>query len=109
MNCIKTIRAIERDAKLWELKTTEDLSQQEGNEAYLRALEGKKYLIYLPAGGKVMLNLINEGNAYVLKWISTDDAKWSEETTIMGGDMVELDAQCKRSCFGLLILKSTYE
>jgi hypothetical protein len=55
-----------------------------------------------------MLNLKNESNEYILKWINTEDAKWRGETTIQGGEMVELDSQCKKSCFGLLTLKSKY-
>jgi len=106
LNCIKTIREIERETKFWELNTAVDLTLNQGNEAYLRAKEREKYLVYLPEGGKVMLNLRNESDEYVLKWIGTDDAKWRGETTIQGGDMVELDSKSKKSCFGLLILKS---
>lgn len=109
LNCIKTIREIEKYIKIWDLNTIIDLTLDQGNEAYLRAKEGEKYLVYLPEGGKVNLNLKNDCNdKYILKWIGTDDAKWREETTIQGGAIVELDSQCNKSCFGLLILKSKY-
>jgi hypothetical protein len=105
LNCIKTIREIEKRTKLWELNTTIDLTLNQENEAYLRAQEGEKYLVYLPEGGKVMLNLKNERNEYVLEWMDTDDATWRGKTTIRGGDTVEIDSQSTKSCFGFLVLK----
>ena len=104
LNCIKTIREVEKHVNLLELDNPRDLTDENGNEAYLRSWKGKKHLVYLPQGGQVKLDLTHKKKhrRYSLKWISTDDALWSSEIIIQGGEMVILDAGDRRSCFAVL-------
>ncbi len=64
-----TQAAINRPSFSLFLNLIEDLSDDQGNEAYLRAKEGEKYLVYLPKGGKVSLHLKNEDKKYLLQFM----------------------------------------
>jgi len=104
LNCIRSIREIEAHLKIWELEKISDLSTEDGREAYLRSSEEKAFLLYLPAGGKVHLELLDNRAAYLLKWIDTADATWRDERTVRAKSKLELDSQGDRSCFALLLL-----
>ncbi len=100
MNAIKTIRQIEEHFKLWQVAPHMELINDNGdNNAYLSALPGKFYLLYLPEGGKVTLNLENQTGKFNTKWISVDKAEWGKTETIKGGGMVELESGYEHGCF----------
>ncbi len=105
LNCIRAIREIEAYVKIWELDVVSDLTTDEGMEAYLRSGEGKAFLLYLPMGGKVDLEISDPQASYTLRWIDTDDAQWRDESTVEDRSKIELDSRGNRSCFALIVLK----
>ncbi|MCP4312396.1 MAG: hypothetical protein GY790_14125, partial [Bacteroidetes bacterium] len=75
-----------------------------GLEAYLRSGEGKAFLLYLPMGGKVDLEISDPQDSYTLRWIDTDPAQWRDKSTVEGRSKIELDSRGNRSCFALLVM-----
>jgi hypothetical protein len=104
INCIQTIRQIERYVKMWEIVPRMDLLQgADNNQAYLAANEGEKYLIYFPANDQVLLNLEKYNSNFALQWISTDDAVWSEPKVIHGGKWIQLKPQSRKNSIAIIV------
>jgi hypothetical protein len=97
-NAIRTVRSIEEHMKMWELTPRMDLLQgAEGNKAYLAAEAGEKYLVYLPEGGKVTLDLNEYPEDFIIRWIITDTAHWGSVEKVQGGKFVSLDPGIEES------------
>jgi hypothetical protein len=106
INTIKTIRSIEEHVKMWEITPRMDLlAGAEGNQAYIAAKEGEKYVIYFTGGEKAMLDLRQHPGDFSLRWIATEDAKWGPVETIKGGGFAELSPAGALSCFAVVIKK----
>lgn len=104
INCIQTIRNIEQEVKMWEVVPRMDLLKgADNNQAYLAAKEGEKYLIYFPANDQVLLNLEKFNSPFTLRWISAEDAIWSEPEIINGGGYLKLQPQEIENSFAILI------
>ncbi len=106
MNCIKTIRKIEEQVKMWDIVPRMDLLKMyEKNQAYLAAKEGEYYLVYFTRSGNVKLDLSQHDNTFIIKWINIENAEWEKMDEITGGRMVDLDAIDENGSFAVLIKK----
>jgi hypothetical protein len=54
------------------------LEQREENEAFCRAILGKEYIIYFPAGGDINLDLPKGVNNITIEWLQILDPVWEE-------------------------------
>lgn len=106
INSIKSIRAIEEYVKMWEVTPRMDLIPGiEGNEAYLAAREGDKYVVYFPQRGSVKIDLTEYNNKFTVKWINTENAQWDRTFEIDGGRMADLNALNEKGSIAVLIRK----
>jgi len=106
INCIKTIRAIEKKVKIWELTPRMDLIENPGkNEVYMAASDGKNYLLFFPDSGMVRLDLTRHKKPFTLNWITISDAKWNKKKTIQGGGFVNIETQNSSGSLALITLK----
>jgi hypothetical protein len=104
INALRTVRRIEEYIKMWEIVPRMDLLPEAvDNSAYLSALEGEKYLLYLPFGGQTRLDLTAHEKEFVVHWIITDTAHWGPFETIRGGSIVNLDSGTYRGCFAIIV------
>ena len=89
---------------MWEIVPRMDLLPEvENNSDCLSALEGEKYLLYLPSGGKTSLDLTANEKEFVIHWIITDTAQWGSVETIRGGKVVDLNSGTDRGCFAIIV------
>lgn len=103
INCIRTIRKIETQGKMWNNSPRMDLLRDYAeNEAYLSAQEGDFYLIYFPEGGKVKLDLKEYDRPFIMKRIDLKDAVWGESVKIGGGSMLEVISPNEEGSFVIL-------
>ena len=106
INCIKTIRKIEEQVKMWELTPRMDLLKiVENNQAYLAAKEGVVYLVYCTGPGIVKIDLSQHDNTFILKWIIIENAEWGITDEIKGGRVVDLNAIDENGSLAVLIKK----
>ena len=61
----------------------------------IKSEPGIKYLLYFIDGGSVGLDLSGYKQSYKLKWIDLKTGDWHEETTITGGEIVQVSAPDK--------------
>ncbi|MFP4366405.1 MAG: hypothetical protein ACLFQA_04860, partial [Bacteroidales bacterium] len=93
INSMKTIREIEELVRMWDIEPRMDLLRgAEGNAAYLAAREGEDYVIYFPKNGVVELDLKGHANAFIVRWIHTENGRWGNSHEIEGGTFTELRA-----------------
>jgi hypothetical protein len=106
INSIRTIRKIEEYVKMWEITPRMELLQNaEDNQAYLSAKEGDKYVIYFPKGGNIRLDMGDNKEEFIVRWITTEDAQWGPVESIRGGGLVDLGSGEERSCLAVIIKK----
>lgn len=90
---IKSFRKMESLVKMWEMEPhLELLGNRESDEAYLSAKPGEQYALYFTDGGSVSLDLTTYQNSFKVKWIDLKTGKWGDETTIKGGETVQISA-----------------
>lgn len=66
------------------------LSDRSDNEAYLLAEPGRQYAVYFPDGGSVTLDLSDAPVELSMQWLDISNSRWMDETTVQGGNTVEL-------------------
>lgn len=92
INCIKTVRDIEKIVKMWEIvPSMHILEVDEEGEAYLSAEEGKCYIIYFVTECKVRLDLSGYNKRFRVMSAEVEKGEWSKMETIRGGAAVQLD------------------
>ncbi len=86
---IRTVRLVEQQVKLWDLEPRMDLlSKREPNEAYLAADPGNAYLVFLPDGGEVGVDLsAYHGRSYQLTWLDISKGEISKQSTLSSGQV----------------------
>ncbi len=104
INSIKTIRKIEEKVKMWELSPSMDLlTNADGNEAYLAASEGEKYVLFFPGEGSVELNLGSITGGFAGQWISITTGDWGDQFAINGGGNVEISTPGPGGWFAVIL------
>ena len=63
---------------------------------YAFALPGEAYVVYLPSGGEVELDLSGTALTYVAEWFDPGSGQLSSEVTIQGGAAVALESPFAR-------------
>jgi len=90
---IRAVRKIESNMKMWEIEPLLGLlKNREEDEAYLSAKPGEKYALYFTDGGSVDLDLEDYNHPFKLKWLNLKTGDWGTETTITGGEFVQITA-----------------
>lgn len=103
VNCIKTVRNIEKYVKMWDINPRMDLLVSEDqNLAYLSASEGDSYVLYFTKPGTVKLDLKEYDKKFKLRWINIENAQWEEPVVLKGGGLVELTADKPKGSFAVL-------
>jgi hypothetical protein len=59
-------RFIEENVPFWQMDPADALTS--GADAYALALQGLSYLVYVPSGGMVSLNLTSVGGSFDVRW-----------------------------------------
>ncbi|MBW6501145.1 MAG: hypothetical protein K0B05_07100 [Bacteroidales bacterium] len=97
INCIKTVRDIEKITKMWDMEPSMHLLEvEEGGEAYLSAREGKCYILYFITDCKALLDLKKHDIKYRMISAEVEKAEWERNEPVRGGSVVELNGK-KRS------------
>lgn len=106
INSMKTIRAIEEFVKMWEVDPRMDLLPgAEGDEVYLAAREGEKYVLYFTSGGSAELDLRGHDNTFSVRWINIETAQWERTGEIKGGRIETINALNEKGSIAVLIKK----
>lgn len=104
MNSIRAIRKAESKIKFWDMTPRMDLiGNIKDNMAYLTANEGQSYLVYFPATGKVRLDLSNFPGEFKVSTIDIDRGEWAGDSTMEGGDFVEIESDFEKGCLIVII------
>lgn len=91
INSVKTVRAMERKVKFWDLEPGNDLlTGRAENEAYLTCTPGKAYVVFFTDGGEVGLDLRQHPGTYRLTWANIRTGEWTREMRIKGGEIIRL-------------------
>ncbi len=69
----------------WWLMDPHDELIQPSRVGFCLASPGEKYLIYLPDGGSVTLNLSQVGGNFIAKWYNPRTGEFSNQTTVVTG------------------------
>ncbi len=102
IHCMKTIREIETIVKFWEISPRMDLlTENDKEEAYIAAKEGKYYLIYFTNKGNVKLDLREQKGKYKVNWIDIKNANWIEKEVIKAGSLIDIKAISKNGCIAV--------
>lgn len=103
INCIKTVRAIEKKVKMWDIAPRMDLLMDvKDNEAYLAAKEGEVYVILFTNGGEATLDLRGHDNRFSINWISVDNPEWIQPGYIDGNGLVKIKTDSLKTCFAVI-------
>jgi hypothetical protein len=90
---IRAARKIESKIPLWSVRPANGLlSDREPNEAYLAADPGNAYILYLPAGGSVMVELTGENGPWIVQWVDIASGEWGPKQEIAEGGTTPLAA-----------------
>jgi hypothetical protein len=95
---IRAARKIESKIPLWSVKPANELlSDREPNEAYLAADPGTAYILYVPAGGSVIVDLTEGKGPWIVHWVEIASGEWGPKQQIAAGGMTPLTAPHKGS------------
>ena len=87
---IRSVRAVEEVVDLPALTPRQDLLENAvPGEAYCTADPGAAYVVYVPDGGEVTLDV--EPGSYRRRYLDAETAGWTDETTVEGDDSVVID------------------
>ena len=67
----------------WKMRPRNDLLTS--GEGYVLAEEGKTYLVFLPTGGSISVNLSVYENNYYASWFNPRDGSFIEDSEVTGG------------------------
>ena len=88
---IKAIRKLESLVKMWEVRPANPLLvDREPEKAFLSARPGEKYVLFLPEGGSVQLDLKGCEGTLLAKWINVGTAEWGKEDEIEANAIVPI-------------------
>jgi hypothetical protein len=83
---IRAARKIESKIPLWTVNAANELlSDREINEAYLAANPGKAYLLYMPRGGEVTIDLTEGPGRWKIDWVDIATGEWALSQELSGG------------------------
>jgi hypothetical protein len=103
---IQAVRKIEKDVKFWEIDPMMHLVyDREDDEAYVSAKEGEKYVLYFPEDGNIKLDLNAFRYAFAMKWINIATGEYGPESTIQGGEAVNMSTPSNEGWFALITRK----
>jgi len=89
--CIRAAREVESLVPLWTVEPAARLLRdREANEAYVAAAPGRAYVVYIPAGGKVRLDVSNAKGPLLVHWISIATGRPGPRQRVPGGDHISL-------------------
>ncbi len=95
---IRATRKLESKIPIWSLKPANELlSEHELNAAYLAADIGYAYVLYLPAGNMVKVDLTAVKKQLNVQWIDIDSGEWGQQYIISGGTHTYFEAPDKRN------------
>ena len=101
---LKSLRMMETPVKMWETEVHQELLRdREDDEAYVRALPGKKYVLFFPNGGEVGLDLSGYAKPFELKWIDILHAEWLKGETVTGGTVLPLTVPGEGQWLAILV------
>lgn len=88
---LKSLSMALEDVDIFTLEPANGLLAQCGSDqAYLAARPGRQYLLYLPHGDPVDLDLRDTEGAFRLRWLNVLAAHWDKYMKVVAGDMVAL-------------------
>lgn len=97
VNCIGTVREIEKSVKMWDLKPSMHLLEaDENSEVYLSAAEGKYYVLYFATDCSVGIDLRGNAGRFKVKSAEAEKGVWQKLQPVNGGSVIVMDGR-KRS------------
>lgn len=82
-NQIEAMRTIVEAVEFYSLSPHQDiLHDYPSNGAYCRADPGHEYVVYIPEGDPVEIQLTDA--SFSLRWLQTEVSEWVQETTVTG-------------------------
>ena len=106
INCIKTVREIEDVVKFWDLNPSMDLlMNSEENLAYIAAKNNETFVIYFTKPGRIQLDLSSISKNYNIRWINIENAEWSLNGEIKGGEPADIISTYEKGGIAVLTLK----
>ena len=75
------------------------------NEAYLTSKPGETHVLFFTDGGEVGLDLTEFNSAFNLKWVEIRTGETTSESTVEGGEIVNLKAPGTLEWLAVLTLK----
>jgi len=95
-NAIRAARKLESLVKLWDVEPANPLlGQRSENEGFLAANPGQAYVLYLPAGGSVTLDLKTAPGRFDVRWIDIGAGEWGRREAVEGGAAATITAPAK--------------
>ncbi len=91
--CIQAARKLEAKIPLWTVKPANRLvAERLPNQAYLAARPGHSYVLYLPKGGTVRVDLSDVAGELQIYWIEIATGNWGPQQSIDGAGKRPLTA-----------------
>jgi hypothetical protein len=81
------------------------LQNREENEAYLRAVPDKTYVLYFPQGGEVMLDLSALGEQAEIQWVELLKNQWDKIKTTHTDSKTSISAPSEENWIGIITSK----
>ncbi len=104
LNSVRAAREIEKIAPYWELTPNNDLlANRKENEAYLTARPGEVYVLFFPDAGEIGVDLKEYDSSFKLKWMNIRKGEWYNDSTVEGGEIVNLQTPGNNEWVAVLI------
>ena len=88
---IKAIRKLESLVEMWEVRPDHSLLvDREPEKAFLTAKRGEKYVVFLPQGGSVRVNLKGSQGTFRVQWIDVSTGEWGKKDEVRGDAVVTI-------------------
>ncbi len=77
ISSIRAARKLESIAKPWELQPSNSLLiDRKENQAYLTRAPGKAYVVFLPNGGSIQLDLKGDSSKFAVRYLNIRTGEW---------------------------------
>lgn len=108
-NSLRAVRLVEEKVKFWEVEARQDLlTDREPNEAYLAADPGQKYILFVPDGGKVGLQLDeHSATCFDITWVNVATGEVDSQEHLHGGEVFDIEAPGNGPWVAILVSAST--
>ncbi len=91
--CIRSAREVEKLVDFWDLEPRMELiRERRENSAYLAASPGRAYVLFLPRGGAIQLDLADASRAVTLTWVDVSSGEVGGSRTTAGGCVTRIAA-----------------